>query len=148
MNLAQFLVKAKKATYASGKKPKLLEDGFEEFTYEEGKYKYRDRYRAVDPKPFGGEEVVWHNSKAVWMMNYYAYGISEDMDSGAVYGFLREAMTRLTEDKPFRGPPRFKKEDFEYINKVSGQVHKFKGTEIIKFKKKEIYRLEYHGGAL
>lgn len=31
-----FLVRAKKNTYASGNKPKKLEDGFEEFVYTEG----------------------------------------------------------------------------------------------------------------
>lgn len=148
MKLSQFLVNAKKATYASGKKPIILADGFEEFTYEEGEYKYRDRYHAQDPKPFGGEEIVWKNGKAVWMMNYYAYGISDDIDSGAVYGFLRKAMSLLTEDAPFRGPPTFKEGDFEYINTVTGTLNHFKGTEVIKFKKKEIYRLEYHGGEL
>ncbi len=148
MNLIQFLVKAKKATYASGKPPKKLNDGFEEFTYEEEGYRYRDRYRARDPKPFGGEEVVWHNGEAVWMMNYYAHGISEDMDSETVYGFLRKAMSLLTEGAPFRGPPIFQEDDFEYMNTVSGTINLFKGTEIIKFKKKEIYKLEYHGGAL
>ncbi len=44
MELRDFLVKEKKQTYASGKKPKILDDGFEELTYEEGELFYRDRW--------------------------------------------------------------------------------------------------------
>ena len=40
MMLIDFIVKSKKQTYASGKPPKKLEDGFEEFTYLKGKYRY------------------------------------------------------------------------------------------------------------
>ena len=148
MEIASFLVKAKKNTYASGKKPTILDDGFEEFIYEENGYKYRDRYRAQDPKPFGGEEVVWHNGTAVWIMNYYAYGISEDMDSEKVYEFLRKAMSLVSENNPFRGPLNLKEGDFEYKNETKGEINNFKGTEKIFFKGKEIYSLEYHGGNL
>ena len=147
MKLADFIVKAKKATYASGNASKKLGDGFEEFSYEEGTYKYRDRYHAQDPKPFGGEEVVWENGKAVWIMNYYGFIVGEVIHS-ELYAFLRKAMSLLTKDKPFRGPPLFEEGDFEYSNFVSGMIDNFKGTEIIKFKGKEVYCLEYHGGNL
>lgn len=64
-NLISFIIKAKKNTYASGNPPKKLGEGFEEFVYEEGGYKYQDRYHARDSKPFGGEEIVWQKGKAV-----------------------------------------------------------------------------------
>lgn len=146
MELTKFLVKAKTATYASGNKPKIMEDGFEEFIFSEGDLVYRDRYYAKDPKPFGGEEVVFLNGKPIWMMNYYAYGISDDMDHHKVYEFLRKAMKLLTEERPFRGPASLKEGDFEYKDVSEGNVSKFKGTEKIFFKGKEVYRLEYVGG--
>lgn len=148
MELPAFLIRAKKNTYASGEKPKILEDDFEEFVYEEAEFKYRDRYRAQDPKPFGGEEVVWHKGKIAWMMNYYGYVTSKEMGSNDVYGFLRKAMGHVTEDRPFRGPSEFKEGDFTYLDKSEGDIDNFKGTEIILYKGKEVYRLEYHGGAL
>ncbi len=148
MELREFITKAKKNTYASGEKATRLKDGFDEFTYKEGNYEYRDRYHAKDPKPFGGEEVVWQNGKVVWMMNYYGYMLSDKIDSKKVYGFLREAMSLVDEQEPFRGPKSFKKGDFEYRNKCSGNLERFTGTEQIFYKGEEIYRLTYHGGML
>ena len=146
--LTKFLVNAKKHSYASGNKAIKHDDGFEEFEYEEGEWKYRDRYHAKGPRPFGGEEVVWHKGEAVWMMNYYAWGISEDMDSEAVYGFLRKAMSLVSEERPFRGPSEFIEKDFKYLDESEGNVARFKGTERIFFRGKEVYRLYYHGGAV
>jgi hypothetical protein len=151
MSLNEFIVKAKKNTYASGKPPKKLEDGFEEFTFKEGKYNYRDRYHAIDPKPFGGQECVWENGKLddpIWIMNYYGYILSDKAEHKEVYGFLRKAMSLVNEKIPFRGPVSFKEGDFEYMNKVSGDVNRFKGIEKIKFKGKVVYVLEYHGGVV
>src|SRR3989344_8108354 len=131
MELANFIVKAKKDTYASGNPPLKLPDGFEEFVYEDGEYKYRDRYHAKDPRPFGGEEVVWQSGKVIWMMNYYGYMISNEVNSKEVYVFLRKAMSAVSKDKPFRGPAHLKEGDFQYINESSGDVNQFKGTEKI-----------------
>lgn len=147
MKLAAFLVKAKKATYASGNRAQKLTDGFEMFTFEEGDYTYQDKYRAQDPNPFGGEEVVWHKGKAIWLMNYYGFILAPVLHSD-LYAFLRKAMSLLTEDAPFRGPASLKEGDFEYVNAVSGTVDNFKGTEVIRFKGTNVYRLEYHGGSL
>ena len=148
MELAYFMVKAKRNTYASGNPPLKLPDGFDEFVYEEGEYKYRDRYHAKDPRPFGGEEVVWQNGKVIWMMNYYGYMVSNGINSKEVYVFLRKAMSKIDEKRPFRGPARLKEGDFEYRDESAGDVNQFKGTERIFHKGKEIYRLEYHGGKI
>ncbi|MEK6903758.1 MAG: DUF5680 domain-containing protein [Nanoarchaeota archaeon] len=148
MELVDFIIKSKKQTYASGKPARKLKDGFEEFVYEEGDYKYRDRYHARDPRPFGGEEVVWQNGRAIWMMNYYGFMLSTKVDSKAVYEFLRKAMSLVDEQRPFRGTSNLKEGDFEYIDSSEGDVNQFKGTERILFKGKEVYRLEYHGGSV
>ena len=148
MELIDFIVKAKKCTYASGNKAVKLEDEFEEFVYEEGDYKYRDRYHARDPNPFGGEEVIWQNGKAVWMMNYYGFMLSNKVNSKKVYEFLRKAMSLVDKERPFRGPSSFKEGDFEYVDENGGDVSRFKGTEKIFFQEKEVYRLEYHGGGV
>lgn len=148
MELVDFIVRAKRNTYASGNKAAKLEDGFEEFIFEEGNFRYRDRYHAKDPRPFGGEEVVWQSGKAIWIMNYYGYILDQKIDSEIVYRFLRKAMGLVDKSRPFRGPSHFKEEDFEYIDESKGTLDNFKGTERILFKGKEVYRLEYHGGKI
>ena len=147
MNIRDFIVKAKKSTYASGKKPKLLDDGFEEFFYKEEDYEYRDRYYAKDRRPFGGEEVVWKKGKAVWIMNYYGFVLDNKIGSATLYGFLRKAMSLVSKDSPFRGA-NLEEGDFEYKNQSEGDIARFNGVERIFFKGKEVYRLEYHGGEL
>ncbi len=148
MEISAFLVRAKKDTYASGKKPTVLEDGFEQFTYQEGTLSYRDRYRARDPRPFGGEEVVFQEGKPVWMMNYHGFMLSKEVESKKVYSFLRKAMSLVEEDRPFRGCSTLKEGDYEYKDISTGDLNQFVGTEKIFFKGEEVYRLEYHGGAL
>lgn len=146
--LSKFLVKARINTYASGGEggEKVLPDGSKEFEFREGEFKYRDRYFGFDP--FIGEEIVWQDEKAVWGMNYYGKIISEITPAKSVYQFLREALKKITEDKPFRGPDNFKKGDFEYINKIKGTIEKVEGEETIFYKGKLVYKLTYHGGII
>jgi len=144
--LNKFLVKAKINTYASSGEggEKILPGGGKEFKFKERKFKYRDRYFGFNP--FIGEEIVWQNEKIVWGMNYYGEIITKIISAKDIYQFLQEALKRVSEDKPFRGPDNFKKNDFEYINKVDGTVKKFQGEEIIFYKKQLVYKLSYHGG--
>jgi len=146
--LSKFLVKAKINTYASSGEvgEKTLSDGSKEFKFAEKEFKYRDRYFGFNP--FIGEEIVWQNEKVVWGMNYYGEVISEIIPAKNIYQFLQEALKKILEDKPFRGPDSFKKADFEYINKVEGTVERFKGEEIIFYKKQVVYKLNYHGGLI
>ena len=148
MELNKFLVKAKIATYASEGEAneRVLEDGAKELTFENKNFRYRDRYYGFNP--FVGEEIVWHNDKIVWSMNYFGK-ISSDVVSGKeVYKFLQSAMRQVKEDRPFRGPNNFKSGDFEYIDESTGDFHNFTGIERILFKGQEIYRLNYHGGSI
>lgn len=144
--LSKFLVKAKIDTYASSGEggEKVLLDGSKGFEFEEKEFKYRDRYFGFNP--FIGEEIVWQNEKVVWGMNYYGEVVSEIIPSKQIYQFLQEALKKITEDKPFRGPDNFKKGDFEYVNKVKGTVEKFESKEIILYKEQVVYKLNYHGG--
>lgn len=146
--LNKFLVKAKISTYASSgeREEKNLSDGSKEFEFKEKEFGYRDRYFGYSS--FIGEEIVWQNEKAVWGMNYYGKIISEIIPAKQIYQFLQEVLKKITEDKPFRGPDNFKKNDLEYINEIKGTVEKFKGRETIFYKGKLIYRLSYHGGAI
>ena len=144
--LSEFLVKAKINTYASGEEggEKILPDVSKEFEFKEKEFKYRDRYFGFNL--FIGEEVVFQNKEVIWGMNYYGRVISGSLPVKQIYQFLQEALKKVTEDKPFRGPDNFKKDGFEYINKAEGTIEKFKGQETIFYKGKEAYELNYHGG--
>lgn len=146
--LNKFLVKAKINTYASSGEggEKILSDGSKEFEFIEEEFKYRDRYFGLNS--FIGEEIVWESEKAVWGMNYYGKIISKITPVESIYQFLQSALKKITEDKPFRGPNNFKKDDFKYVNKVNGTVEKFEGGEMIFYKKRLVYKLIYHGGII
>lgn len=146
--LSKFLVKAKINTYASSGEggEKILPDGGKEFEFEKKEFKYRDRYFGFNP--FIGEEIVWENEKMIWGMNYYGQVLSEIISAKDIYQFLQDALKKVSEDKPFRGPRRFIKDSFQYFNKTRGNIEKFDGEEKIFYKRKLVYRLVYHGGII
>ncbi len=146
--LCTFLVKAKKATYASQgeSNEKVLEDGATEFSNGKGIFKYRDRYYGFNP--FAGEEVVWNNGESVWAMNYYGRIVDASISPKEIYAFLKKALRRVKKELPYRGPVRFKEGKFEYRNKTKGSIDEFLGEEIIRYNTKEVYKLQYHGGSI
>ena len=146
MKLEQFLVKAKVSAYASEGEvgEEILADGCKELTFQEGKFKYRDRYFGWNP--FVGEEVVWQGDQIAWAMNYYGLVFDEVVPVGQVYAFLQQAMNQVKENRPFRGPQSLKANDYEYLDESQGSVEQFTGTERIFYQGREIYRLNYHGG--
>ena len=144
--LSKFLVRAKINIYASSGEggEKILSDGSKELEFVEKEFKYRDRYFGYSP--FIGEEVVWQNEKVVWGMNYYGEIVLEIIPAKQIYQFLQEALKRITEERPFRGPDNFKEGNFEYVNEIKGTVEKFEGHEIIFYKEEVAYKLNYRGG--
>lgn len=148
MNLEEFLVKAKVNAYASGGEggETFLADGCKELTYQEGEFKYRDRYFGWNP--FAGEEAVWQANQIAWVMNYYGLVFDEVVPAGQVYVFLQRAMNQVKEDRPFRGPNSFAENDYEYLDESQGNLEQFSGVEKIFYQGREIYRLNYHGGRI
>lgn len=144
--LIKFLIKAKISTYASNGEggERRLEDGSKELTYQEGNFKYRDRY--FGSYAFVGEEVVWESGAPVWSMNYHGRIVSDLLSDQVVAEFLKKAMRQVKEERPFRGPEIFKEGYFEYRDKSDGDVSDFIGTEKIYYKGEEVYVLDYHGG--
>ncbi|QQG38893.1 MAG: hypothetical protein HYS32_00290 [Candidatus Woesearchaeota archaeon] len=143
--LAEFIVKAKKATYASNQKARKLEDGTEEFVFQEGDYKYVDRYKGS--KQFSGQENVFLLGILFWRMNYEGRVI-DNINKDLIYGFLKKALFKVNKDKPFRGPLKFKENSLEYFNEVEGSIGLFKGKEKILYKGKVVYKLSYDGGRI
>lgn len=146
--LSTFLVDAKIETYASGDESKIIEcgEGCKEINYSLGGFKYRDRY--YGEYNFSGEEIVWWKDKVIWSMNYF--GITSDSEGvpDQFPEFLKEALRNVRKEQPFRGPEYYKREKYEYINEVEGDLADFRGVEKILYEGREIYRLYYHGGKI
>ena len=139
-DIKEFLVKAKKSTYANEKAKEIkIKGGGKLLTFSEGKFHYQDKYFGTNP--FCGEEIVLLDRKVIWVMNYYGQAKNKE-----VYTFLKKSLKRVEKNKPFRGPTKFKEGKFEYTNKVLGNMGGFIGEEKITKNKKQIYGGHYHGG--
>lgn len=148
MELNEFLVNAKKNSYAGNAKELILADGGKELIYEEDKFKYRDRYYGFNP--FFGQELVWKNNELIWGMNYYGRAIDDfDISIEEIYSYLKKALLKIPENAPFRGPELLKLGNYlQYINKFYGNVNSFIGQEEIYFIEDPMYNLDYHGGLI
>ena len=147
MELATFLVRAKVACYADGGgEARVLDDGSKELAFQQDGYQCRDRYLGFNP--FIGEEVVWRAGRVVWAMNYYGVVTEGTIPAGQVYQFLQKAMGQVREDRPFRGPRFLAEGDWQYCDESEGTVELFRGAERIRWRGQEVYRLDYHGGAV
>lgn len=145
--LRQFLLEANKAGYANagGSKNWIKErDGSTTINFESGDFKMRDNY--FGGEPYGGNEVVFFENSAVWIMIYYGWVNSATEDFKGVYSFLQKALSKPPENIPLRGPSRFEEGNFVYHSKWEGDIEQYSGEETISKDGKEIYRERYNGG--
>ena len=108
--LAKFLVKAKKGTYAGdGRELTPERPGFKELEFSDGDWVYRDSYVGFFRAP--GQEVVRFQGEPVWTMSYdggMLPGYREDVAfAKETFGFLKKALLLVPEYAPFRGPGKF-----------------------------------------
>lgn len=144
--LCKFLVKAKRATYASGDSTRKIvnDDKSTTLIFENGDWKYHDNY--FGGEPYGGRELVFFKGKPVYIMVYYGQVNDSVSDINKVYGTLMEALKLIPEDKPYRGPKKYDQGNLSYENNFSGEVDNFFGEEFIFENGKEIYKSKYIGG--
>ena len=141
--LVAFLIKAKQATYAGkGAETSSSRVKSHDLIYREGEYMYYDTYLGGDR--FAGEEALWISEVPYWSMNY-AGRVTGDNFSG---DFLKEALLRVPEDKPFRGPEEYSDGDYRYQCSIDGDYEWFQGKEIISYKGDMIYECYFHGGLI
>ena len=103
--LAEFLVRAKRDTYASVKHEKepRTRDGKKTFAFTEGERRYVDTCTEHKRASFG-TEVVLVDDAPVWMMQYYGTMCSPLVPPEEVYEFLKFCLVRASIANPFRGP--------------------------------------------
>ena len=149
--LARFLVKAKSQTYAGdGREVPSQRPGFKELQFAEGDWNYRDSYAGFYFAP--GQEVVRFQGGLVWVMAYSGGMRSEHHGrrefAQQTFKFLKKALQRVEQSRPFRGPENFHEDEWEYRDSSEGDATDFKGTEHILYNGDEVFRQHYMGGVI
>lgn len=144
-NLRQFLIDSNKAGYASGEEKKWIKepDGSTTIPFEKGKWKSHDNF--FGGEPYGGRTIVFYQEKPTWIMVYYGW-VEEGVETNPVYGILRNALMRMPDEYPYRGPKEYKENDYTYVNIWKGKLPRFSGEEKITRKGKLVYKANYFGG--
>ena len=151
--IINFLVKAKKNTYANGNAAKVNSSrlGSKDYEYEETingkKICYHDTY--FGGEKFIGSEVVYVDDKPIWAMNYNGYSVIENLSEEAMDNALRPALMMVGVDNsvlPVRGPSRFVNGEYKYAFEQSGTMENFIGVERIYKNDVLIYELHCSGG--
>jgi hypothetical protein len=143
--LRQFIIKAHQNGFTSQDENQFIKEknGSTTILFEEGDYKMEDNF--FGGEPYGGREVVYFKGKAVWMMLYYGK-VEEGTSQEKVYKFLKEALSRQTENKPYRGPDVYEQGGYCYETHVFGKLESFSGDEQIFLNDEQIYSADYMGG--
>lgn len=139
--LAGFLLRATAHTYAAhGAESAPSRPGSHDFHYVEEPLGYIDSY--VGGWRFGGEEAVFREEQALWVMNYCGRALDERFSGD----FLKEALLLRPLDAPFRGPRFHQRGEYVYHNRYDGDLSWFAGEEEILFGGERVYECRYHGG--
>ena len=144
-DLRQFLLDSNKAGYAGGEEKQWIKesDGSTTIPYAKGDFRSHDNF--FGGEPYGGRVVVFYQGKPVWMMVYYGW-VDEKQETNPIYGVLRNALIRMPDNAPFRGPMEYKEGNFTYTNAWQGTVERFSGEEKIMNGTTLAYKANYMGG--
>ena len=151
IDLYNFLIEAKKETYANETAPKVnsTRRGSRDYEYTKGNWTYHDTY--FGGTDFQGQEVVYQQEDTpIWGMVYYGRTLDENLSEEAMDNALRPALMQVGQDDtiPVRGPKEFENQGYKYTFEVTGDLTNFEGEETIKNENKKIYTLKCHGGII
>lgn len=143
--LKLFLIDSNKAGYAGGEEKKWVKepDGSTTIPFEKGLFKSHDNF--FGGEPYGGRTVVFYEGKPVWMMVYYGK-VMEEIEPKSVYRILKNALSKMPEDYPYRGPREHREGEYVYTNSWQGEIDDFSGGEQITKSGTLIYKANYLGG--
>jgi len=123
--LSRFIVQANLATWAGeGKEVPPQRPGYKELQYpspeeSQGDWMLRDSYAGYFRAP--GMTTVYYKGIPVWTMQYGGHGQTEGHEGNAkeTFGFLKEALKKVSPELPFRGPKELvigdKKYEFQML---------------------------------
>ena len=149
--LERFLVKAKTQTYAGdGKEIQPQRPGFKELEFKEGDWEYRDSYAGFFLAP--GQEIVRFQGIPIWAMAYNGGMFGKyhgDIDfAKQTFAFLKKALLKIEESRPFRGPECLEEGDWVYVDESVGHTTGFQGEENILYKGENVFKQMYLGGII
>ena len=121
IDLQNFLIEAKKETYANGTAEKVnpTRRGSSDYEYKNDKYSYHDTY--FGGTDFQGQEVVYQQDDTpIWGMIYYGRTLDESLSEEAMDNALRPALMQVGEDDtiPVRGPKEFENQGYKNTFRV------------------------------
>lgn len=140
-HLITFLCEAKRDTYVAENKGEI-KSNVQDFSYKKGSLKYSNT--CIGTEQIVGEEVLWQGDAPVWAMNYTGREVAEGFD----ITFLREALRRIKEDLPYRGPRYLELGEYTYKCRVEGEFEWFVGCEKILCRGKKVYEAMFQGGVV
>jgi len=143
--LRQFLINSNKAGYAGGEEKKWIKepDGSTTIPFERGEWRLHDNF--FGGEPYGGRTIIFYKGNPAWIMVYYGW-VAEGVGTESVYRVLRNALMRMPEDYPFRGPKEYEEGDYVYTNFWEGELERFSGEEKITQGDRLVYKASYIGG--
>ncbi len=142
----QFLLLAKKSTYASGAGSSgSSRPASSDLKFAQGDFLYFDTY--LGSRDFIGEEAVWFRGQPIWGMNYHGVMLVETAPQGFVE-ILHAALSKVPADAPYRGPAELTLGDFRFTCQWQGGIDRFQGSERIDHSGQPIYDLVFHGGRI
>ena len=150
-NLYNFLIEAKKQTYAKEniKKCVSTRKGSYDYEYSSNNMIYHDTY--FGGTSFMGEEVVYlSDDTPIWGMNYYGITLDSSLSEEVVDKALRPALMKVGKDDilPVRGPKEYINGEYKYVFDVSGNLENFEGEETIYKDNNKVYVLKCNGGTI
>lgn len=141
--IIEFLCRAKKVTYAGkGAEVESSRPRSHDFEHSEGELKYIDTY--LGGEIFLGEEGIWKDNAPIWAMNYKGRVLEEGFSGD----FLKETLSLVNKEMPYRGPLVYENGDYKYHCIVQGDFKWFKGYEEIFYNNRKVYECMFHGGAI
>src|SRR5512145_201439 len=110
--LAGFLIEAKRRTYAGLDDDATVSQPFlsgsKQLEHRDGPFAYRDIYFGM--AFFVGQETVSKNERVIWSMSYSGGVRPVIVDRTQIlstYMFLRQALSAVNRNLPYRGPASF-----------------------------------------
>lgn len=152
MELYNFLIEAKKQTYANENFKKALSTikEFHDYEYSNGNMTYHDTY--LGGTKFIGEEIIYSKDNIpIWGMYYYGITLNENLIEETIDKALRPALMQVGTYKdiiPVRGPREYINGEYKYRFIVTGDLNYFKGMESIFKNKEKVYALKCRGGLI
>jgi hypothetical protein len=146
--LNAFIVRAKAASYVGdGEHVSPSRLGSHDLRFEDDRWAYHDSY--FGGSDFIGEEVVYHQGRPVWAMNYYGRILRADLLTAAQAGqMIKASLSRMYREGRFLGGFEYTEQDLTYVDASNGTVDCFRGRELIRRGQETAYELDYHGGLI